>query len=88
MTSHSCDSRADRTWMNIVPAKKHKAGEMAKIYKNSKNTKFYNDPGAVVAGEIPQVKETYAYLNATYPIMNEYQLANRRNNFRRQARNG
>lgn len=75
ITSHSCDSRSDRTWMNIVPAMKYKAGAATKIYKDSKNTKFYNDPAAVSVGEIPQVSETYAYLNAAYPIMNEYQLA-------------
>ncbi len=27
MTSHSCDSNTDRTWMNIVPHQAHKAGE-------------------------------------------------------------
>lgn len=75
MTSHSCDSRTDRTWVNVVPAKKYKSGEMAKIYKDSKNTKFYNDPNAVSVGEIPQAPETYSYINTAYPVMNEYQLA-------------
>ena len=31
MTSHSCDSTTDRTWMNIVPSRQHKPGEMAKV---------------------------------------------------------
>jgi len=75
MTSHACDSGTDRTWINIVPHKKHKKGEMCKIYMEPKRTKGPNDPDRIVMGEIPQVEETYAYLNAAYPIMNEHQLA-------------
>lgn len=75
ITSHSCDSRTDRTWINVVPARKYRSGQMTKIYKDSKNTRFYKDPKAVSVGEIPQVAETYAYINTAYPVMNEYQLA-------------
>ena len=75
MTSHSCDSTTDRTWMNIVPNRKHKPGSMAKVYYEPKLTKGPDDPDRVETGEIPQVPETYAYLNAAYPIMNEHQLA-------------
>jgi len=75
MTSHSCDSGTDRTWMTIVPNAKHKPGEMAKVYYEPKRTKGPNDPDRLETGEIPQVAETYAYLNAAYPIMNEHQLA-------------
>lgn len=75
ITSHSCDSRTDRTWLNVVPNMKHKAGSMAPVYKDPKGTKGPNDPAAVLSIEIPQVAETYSYLNAAYPIMNEYQLA-------------
>jgi dipeptidase len=75
MTSHSCDSQTDRTWMNIVPNKKHKQGEMAPVYMGPKETKRPNDPDAISVGEIPQVPETYAYLNSAYPVMNEHQLA-------------
>jgi dipeptidase len=75
MTSHSCDSTTDRTWMNIVPNMKHKPGSMAKVYYEPKLTKGPDDPDRVETGEIPQVPETYAYLNAAYPIMNEHQLA-------------
>ena len=75
MTSHSCDSTTDRTWMNIVPNAKHKPGEMAKVYYEPKRTKGPDDPDRIETGEIPQVAETYAYLNAAYPIMNEHQLA-------------
>lgn len=75
LTSHSCDSGSDRTWMTIVPNRKHKAGEMAKIYLEPKLTKGPDDSDRLETGEIPQVAETYAYLNAAYPIMNEHQLA-------------
>jgi dipeptidase len=75
MTSHSCDSTTDRTWMNIVPGAKHKPGEMAKVYYDPKRTKGPDDTDRIETGEIPQVPETYAYLNAAYPIMNEHQLA-------------
>jgi dipeptidase len=75
MTSHSCDSTTDRTWMDVVPNQKHKAGEMAKVYFEPKRTKGPDDSDRVETGEIPQVPETYAYLNAAYPIMNEHQLA-------------
>ncbi len=75
MTSHSCDSGSDRTWMNIVPHQTHKPGEMAKVWHEPKLTKGPNDADRISTGEIPQVQETYKYLNAAYPIMNEYQLA-------------
>ncbi|MGA2534110.1 MAG: C69 family dipeptidase [Candidatus Aminicenantales bacterium] len=75
MTSHSCDSGSDRTWMTIVPNRKHKPGEMANIYLEPKLAKGPDDPDRLETGEIPQVAETYAYLNAAYPIMNEHQLA-------------
>ena len=75
MTSHSCDSGSDRTWMTIVPNRKHQPGETAKVYLEPKLTKGPDDPDRLETGEIPQVGETYAYLNAAYPIMNEHQLA-------------
>jgi len=75
VTSHSCDSTTDRTWMNVVPNKNHKPGEMAKVYYEPKLSKGPDDPDRIETGEIPQAPETYAYLNAAYPIMNEHQLA-------------
>ena len=75
MTSHSCDSGSDRTWMTIVPNRKHKPGETAKVYLEPKSAKGPDDADRLETGEIPQVVETYAYLNAAYPIMNEHQLA-------------
>jgi dipeptidase len=75
MTSHSCDSGTDRTWMTIVPRARHKPGSTVKVYFEAKRTKGPDDPDRLETGEIPQVAETYAFLNAAYPIMNERQLA-------------
>jgi len=66
MTSHSCDSTTDRTWINIVPHKKHKPGDMAPVYLQAKRTKGPKDR-PLKKGEIPQVAETYAYINTAYP---------------------
>jgi len=75
MTSHSCDSTTDRTWMDMVPGQTHKPGAMATLWMDPKESKGPNDPDRVPAGEIPQVPRTYKFLNAAYPIMNEHQLA-------------
>ncbi len=75
MTSHSCDSGTDRTWMNMVPRRTHAAGEMTQVWLEPKRTKGPDDSDRIPTGEIPEVAETYKYLNAAYPIMNEYQLA-------------
>lgn len=75
MTSHSCDSRTDRTWINIVPHKKYDPGSECPVYLEPKKTKGPSDPDVIEAGFIPQVSETYAYINTAYPVMNEFQLA-------------
>ena len=75
ITSHTCDSRY-RTWVTVEPAADHKPGTMHKVYKG---TMFTETPksmeGVELAGEIPEVAHTYAYLNTAYPCMNEKQLA-------------
>jgi len=75
MTSHSCDSGTDRTWMRMVPRRTHAAGSKAKIYYEPKRSKRPDDPERLEAGEIPQVAETFGYLDTAYPIMNDRQLA-------------
>lgn len=75
MTSHTCDSGTDRTWINLVPGAKHKAGSETPVYLEPKRTGSPNDPDAIEAGYIKQVRETYAYINTAYPVMNEHQLA-------------
>lgn len=75
ITSHSCDSGTDRTWITVVPGKKHKAGSQTPVWLYSKNTSGPDDPEAMETGFISQVPETYAYINTAYPVMNQYQLA-------------
>jgi dipeptidase len=75
MTSHSCDSGTDRTWITVVPHRTHPPGAMAKVYFEPKRSKGPDDTDRMETGDIPQPPETYAYFNAAYPIMNEYQLA-------------
>jgi len=75
MTSHSCDSTTDRTWINVVPHMKNKPGDICVVYHNPKETRAPDDKNRLPSGEIPQVPETYAYINTAYPVMNEHQLA-------------
>jgi dipeptidase len=75
ITSHSCDSTTDRTWINVVPRMKHNPGDACPVYYNSKQTKGPDDRNRLKSGEIPQVAETYAYINTAYPCINEHQLA-------------
>ncbi|NJD19917.1 MAG: dipeptidase, partial [Gemmatimonadetes bacterium] len=75
MTSHSCDSNTDRTWMNMVPHRTYGAGAMDTVWMEPKETKGPDDPDRLWSGIIPEVAETYKFLNAAYPIMNEHQLS-------------
>jgi dipeptidase len=59
-----------------VPHATHKKGSKNKIYYGKMHTETSWDlRGLVLRGEIPQVEETYAFLNVAYPCMNEHQLA-------------
>lgn len=74
ITSHTCDGNY-RNWMNIVPARENKPGSMVDIYKGIMHTETSKDMTNVkVAGSIPDVAKTYAYLNVAYPAMNEKML--------------
>ncbi len=76
MTSHTCDSRVDRTWLDIVPAKKYKKNSKRKTYLDSHKTiSAYDLSKQKLSGTIDQVSRTYKYLNTTLPAINEYQLA-------------
>jgi len=75
ITCHSCDGNY-RTWLNIVPHREHTKGSMDQVRWGTMHTETAWDlRGIRVKGEIPQVEETYAYLNVCYPCMNEKQLA-------------
>ena len=75
MTAHTCDGNY-RNWMNIVPHGTFPAGSKNKIFSGKMHTETPADVrGMVQTGEIPQVAETYQFVNAAYPFMNEAGLA-------------
>jgi dipeptidase len=75
ITCHTCDGNY-RTWLNIVPRQKHAQGSTNKIFWGTLHTESaWDSRGRIQKGEIPQVEETYAYLNTAYPCLNEKQLA-------------
>jgi dipeptidase len=76
MTSHTCDSHDNSSDLRIVPAKKHKPGEMVLT------TKWQEDASGPMkrtilkpVGQIPQAPETFGYIAGIYGIMNDRQLA-------------
>ncbi len=75
MTSHSCDSGTDRTWISMQPHQRHEPGSKDTIWLLPKRTTGPDDPDRVPVGEISQVSETFKFMDAAYPIMNEHQLA-------------
>lgn len=75
ITAHSCDGNY-RMWLNIVPRAKHFEGAMNKVYAGKMHTETSQDMRNVTEkGAIPQVAETFAFLNTAYPCLNEHQLA-------------
>jgi dipeptidase len=75
MTSHTCDSHRTRSWFDVTPAQKHKSGSMAIMVKraddDSQAMPAYKYPPI---GEIPQVEQTYGFINTAYPCLNDHQL--------------
>ena len=75
ITTHSCDGNY-RTWLRFEPAKTYKSGALESVYWGAMHTEQPDDMRNVVKkGEIPAPPKTYAYLNTSYPCMNEMQLA-------------
>ncbi len=75
ITCHTCDGNY-RTWLNMVPHQKHEKGATNKIFWGQLHTEYpWDTRGKIQKGEIPQVDETYAFLNTAYPCLNEKQLA-------------
>ena len=75
ITCHTCDGPY-RQWLNIVPRKTWPEKSMNKVYYGKWRTETPSDlRGIVERGEIPQVAETFRFLNTAYPAMNEHGLA-------------
>ena len=76
MTSHTCDSHDASSAIEIVPAKKHQAGEWVVTSKRAENHAGpMKRTMRKTTGRTPQVAETYGYVAGEYGIMNEHQLA-------------
>ncbi len=76
ITSHTDDSHRTRSWMDIQPAAAHSRRATVTMYKRVPNDSlkmptYEHTP----IGVIPQVRNTYQYLNTAYPSLNEKQLA-------------
>ncbi len=75
MTSHTCDGNY-RQWLTVVPGAKRAPGTVNKIMSGKLFTETpWDMRGIVTAGEVPEVAETYAFLNTAYPCLNEKGLA-------------
>jgi len=75
ITAHTCDAYY-RTWLEFVPVHKFEKDTTHKVYWGTMHTHTaWSKDGLELKGEIPQAKETYAYLNTAYPCLNEKQLA-------------
>lgn len=75
ITAHTCDGNY-RTWLRMEKAEDHADTAMHIVYKGTMRTETPDDKrNLTIAGRIPQVKHTYAYLNTSYPSLNEKQLA-------------
>ncbi len=75
ITCHTCDGNY-RQWVNIVPRRHNNPGAMNKVYEGRMHTETPQDmKGVILKGEVPEVPETFAFLNTAYPAMNEFGLA-------------
>jgi dipeptidase len=75
ITCHTCDGNY-RQWLNIVPHQKWPDKSMNKVYSGRMHTETSKDlVGILQTGEIPQVPETFRFLNTAYPALNEHGLA-------------
>ena len=75
ITSHTDDSHRTRSWMDVVPARKQPSDATTTMYKRVACDSFAMPTYChLPIGEIPQVRETYQFLNTAYPSMNQYQL--------------
>ena len=76
ITSHTDDSHRTRSWVDIIPAKEHKKNAKVVMYKRKSTDSLAMPAYAhIKIGVIPQISETYGYINTAYPCMNDQQLA-------------
>ena len=76
ITSHTCDG-VYRTWVEIFPHTRYEKGAVHSLYSGMlyPGETSWDMRNVTKTGEIPEVEETFAFLNTAYPCMNEKQLA-------------
>ncbi|MFA5816774.1 MAG: C69 family dipeptidase [Bacteroidales bacterium] len=75
ITSHTDDSHRTRSSVEIVPAADYPRGSTTDMYRRvNDDTKAMPSYAFVKTGEIPQIPNTYGFINSAYPCMNQYQL--------------
>jgi len=76
ITSHTCDGPY-RTWLDIFPHTKYEKGTIHPVYSGTLDPREtpWDMRNVKKTGEIPEVEETYSFLNTAYPCLNEKQLA-------------
>ena len=76
ITSHTCYGMY-RTWLEIFPHSKYEKGTAHSVYTGLLNPRetSWDMRNVSKTGEIPEVEETYAFINTAYPCLNEKQLA-------------
>jgi dipeptidase len=76
ITSHTCDGFY-RTWLEVFPHTKYEKGAVHSVYSGMlvPGETSWDMRNVTKTGEIPEAKETYAFLNTAYPCLNEKQLA-------------
>ena len=76
ITSHTDDSHRTRSWIDIVPPANTKKTQLFPCTNGLRMIHLAMPAyGHEKVGEIPQVKNTYGYINTAYPSLNQKQLA-------------
>ncbi|MCD4750568.1 MAG: C69 family dipeptidase [Thermoanaerobaculales bacterium] len=76
MTSHTCDSHRTGSAIHIVARRRHPPGTEIELTKRSDDDSGpMQRYGRVPTGALPQVEESFGYLNPAYAAMNEFQVA-------------
>jgi dipeptidase len=74
-TSHTDDSHRTRSSIDIVPAADYPQGSSVAMYRRvNDDTRAMPSYAFIKTGEIPQMPNTYGFINSAYPCMNQYQL--------------
>jgi len=75
ITSQTCDGLF-RTWLTVSPHRINRPDSRAPIYSGRMGTRTPWDQRKLkVLGEIPEIAESFAFLDTAYPCVNEHQLA-------------